>query len=445
LKKNEVKKHVAAIHIKNTLSCLQRKIANVLLVNAYEDLLAKEVHAIRTRELAQAAGYDSHDHQILKNALITLAETTLEWNILNDGEEEWGVSVMLAQAKIRRGICYYAYSPDLRQKFYNPEIYARINLAIQRKFSSSAALALYENCVRYAGVGSTGWWPLGEVRSLLGVGEYEYREFKDLNKWVIKPSIKQVNKNSDILLEVDYCREKRRIVALKFKVQKNTEFLVYAPVAKEAVSKPQESSEKDKPHRLAEFPAAVVSRLQEFGFSKARALAVVQQHGEAYVTENLDVVERDCQAGKVKDLPRYTAAGLRDDYRPRQSPHEAAQIRRKQAVKTHASQIQQEQMHLEALKKEFERYQLEQALNGLSKQATEALRQYFLKKYENNRFFQRWIKQGFEHRVVQSLFRAFAAAELLKKPGEGEFETFVKNRGENLASLKRNDRGCLPI
>lgn len=435
MKKNEVKKHVAAIHIKNSLSLLQRKIANVLLVNAYEDLLVKEVHSIRIRELAQVAGYDSHDHQILKDALIALAETTLEWNILNDGEKEWGVSTMLAQAKIRRGICYYAYSPDLRQKFYNPEIYARINLAIQKKFSSGAALALYENCVRYAGVGSTGWWSLGEIRSLLGINEHEYRQFKDLNKWVIKPAIKQVSKNSDILLEVEYRKEKRRIVALKFKVQKNIELLMYAPIRKDVASKSQVSLEADKTNKPAEISTAVVSRLQEFGLSKTKALAAVQQQGEIYVTENLNVVEKDYQAGKVKDLPRYTAAALRDDYRPRKSPHEAAQTSRKQAIKARSVQSRQKDAGLEALKKEFEYYRLEQAINGLSKSAIEDLQQRFLKHYESNRFFQRWIKKGFDHRVVQSLFRTFAAAELLEKPEKDEFEAFVRGREKSLASF----------
>jgi uncharacterized membrane protein YheB (UPF0754 family) len=84
----------------------------------------------------------------------------------------------------------------------------------------------------------------------------------------------------------------------------------------------------------------------------------------------------------------------------------------------------------------IERQRLQQALDGLSGQAWEALQQRFLQHYQDNRFLQRWIKQGFEHRVVQSLFRAFAAEELLREPREGEFEAFVVSRGEELASFK---------
>lgn len=46
LENEEVKKHVAAIHIKNTLSLLERKMANILLMNAYEFLPTKTEHTI---------------------------------------------------------------------------------------------------------------------------------------------------------------------------------------------------------------------------------------------------------------------------------------------------------------------------------------------------------------------------------------------------------------
>jgi hypothetical protein len=89
------------------------------------------------------------------------------------------------------------------------------------------------------------------------------------------------------------------------------------------------------------------------------------------------------------------------------------------------------------LRKEFERHRLEQALDGLSQQNVKALRQQFLKHHEGNCFFERWIKQGFEHRVVQSLFRVFAAEVLLKEPKEGEFEAFVRSQREDLTLLRK--------
>jgi hypothetical protein len=60
----------------------------------------------------------------------------------------------------------------------------------------------------------------------------------------------------------------------------------------------------------------------------------------------------------VKDLPRYTAAALRGDYRPKEKPYAANQPKRKQISKVHAQQAKQSQERLEALKREFERQRL---------------------------------------------------------------------------------------
>ena len=41
-----LKKHVAAIHIGSDLTLVERKMANVLLLNAYEELLTTRTHSI---------------------------------------------------------------------------------------------------------------------------------------------------------------------------------------------------------------------------------------------------------------------------------------------------------------------------------------------------------------------------------------------------------------
>ena len=134
MSKQELKKHVAAVHIRNRLSLLERKVANILLLNAYEDLLIQEAHTIKVSRLAAIAGFDSKNMEVLKAALRKLAETAIEWNLLDeDGNQAWEISTMLMQARIRGGDCQYLYSPLLREKLYNPEVYARINLAVQRK------------------------------------------------------------------------------------------------------------------------------------------------------------------------------------------------------------------------------------------------------------------------------------------------------------------------
>ena len=136
--KKEVIKHSAAVHIQNNITLLQRRSWNVLLANAYDELPTEEEHHIAVKDLARMLDFDSKNDNYLKEALEALVGCKVKWNVLDkDGEEEWGVTTLLARAKIRRGICTYAYSPELRRRLHNPRMYARINLGMQNKFESS--------------------------------------------------------------------------------------------------------------------------------------------------------------------------------------------------------------------------------------------------------------------------------------------------------------------
>ena len=153
---NEVIKASAAIQIEGKITALQRRAWNVLLAHAYDELPHKERHAIRVPDLMRDLEYNSGDQEYLKEALEALVGCKLKWNILDkDGQTEWGVAAMLAGAKISRGICVYDYGSILREKLYNPRMYARLSLVVQNRFKSKYSLALWENCVDYLGADVT--------------------------------------------------------------------------------------------------------------------------------------------------------------------------------------------------------------------------------------------------------------------------------------------------
>ncbi len=226
----ELKKAAPAIHIASKngrLSFLQRKIGNILLYNAYQDLLTKEIHSIRVRDLAENVGFNSNDYDLLKTSLKQLRNIAIEWNVLNkDGKEKWGVSSMIAEAQIENGVITYSYPPMLRKLLYNPEIFARIDLRVQKRFSGNYALSLYENCYRFKSSGTTGVIPLDTWKKLIGVesgGTYEI--FKNLNRKIVKPAIEEINLVSDIYVTVEYVKEGRKVIGLQFNITDNVQFI----------------------------------------------------------------------------------------------------------------------------------------------------------------------------------------------------------------------------
>nr|WP_242652283.1 replication initiation protein [Limimaricola pyoseonensis] len=295
LRRNTVKKNVAAIHIGGKLTLLQRKLSNVLLLNAYDTLLSQNVHRIDARTLCLMIGYNSNDIDSLRDALRGLAETVAEWDMLDEkGRQEWGVSALLAHARLRDGVCDYAYSPALAEKLHDPRVFALINLDIQRRFTSGHGLALYENCYRFVRTGSTGWWPLEIFRRLMGVNDSDYyRSFKHLNAKIIKPAVAEVNRSSNILVEPEFKRLGRAVAEIRFKIRENPQLAML---------------EIDDGQGVRREP--VYERLRAQGVSDRLARQWIAEHGAEAVADKL---ERMQAREGVRSPVGYLRAALSDE------------------------------------------------------------------------------------------------------------------------------------
>ena len=97
-------------------------------------------------------------------------------------------------------------------------MYGKINLTVQSKFRSGYALALYENCSRYRGLGQTRSFGLDLFRELLGVGQNTYKKFSELRKRVLLPAVREINTKADISIEPLVVRSGRKVVAIKFTI-----------------------------------------------------------------------------------------------------------------------------------------------------------------------------------------------------------------------------------
>ncbi len=252
-----VKKHVNAVHINGELSLLQRKLANALLYHAYPLLPVQDRYEIELSVLCDLVGFDAHDRERLKAALQGLQKTLIQWSVLDEkGRKTWGSMPLLGSVFIleKEGICRYSYDTFLREKLYNPEIYATINLDIQRQFGSKYALALYENCARFRNTGSTGWIAVEMFRQLLGCdGREHYDDFKQLSQKVIKPAVREVNETSDIEVTPEYKRQSRKVQAVRVKIADKRDL---PPLkARKTKAKPAEDAA-----RIATMAEAVAAR-----------------------------------------------------------------------------------------------------------------------------------------------------------------------------------------
>jgi plasmid replication initiation protein len=298
----ELKKHVAVIHSNSKISLLQRKISNALLFHAYEDLLIKDEHEIQISTLTKLIDYDSHDHKKIKQALMDLLATVVEWNIVDgdklDKENVWNASSIIADASIDGSLCTYSYSGKMRKLLYHPSVYGRLNMQIQAKFQSSYGLALYENCNRYQDIGQTPWFELDKFRKLMGVDEEKYKIFRDFKTRVIDKSVEEVNKYSTLFVESKFKKQNRQVVAIQFSI-KNRVVIDAASVTAELNSE------------------SLLSVLKGvYGLSQKQLTEVVSSYEENYIKEKIKIIELSpsYQSGKIKNLGKYLLCALADDY-----------------------------------------------------------------------------------------------------------------------------------
>ena len=273
LDRSEFIKASPAIQIQSKITHLQRRVWNVLLANAYDELPNKDIHRVSVAELAKSLGFNSHNEDYLKETLEALVDCIVKWNVLGkDKKERWGVAALLASAEVENGICTYSFAAHLRYKLYNPRIYTKLNLRLQNRFTSRYALILWEICFDYFDTartqGETPFIPLDTFKELMGVALDDYPTFKTLNQRVIKPAIREINELTNFFVEIEHKRIGRKIGELKFRISRLKELPSHEPT--------QEMLLFD----IEDLPSVAI-KLVQAGVSRKEALRIANQEWDA--------------------------------------------------------------------------------------------------------------------------------------------------------------------
>jgi hypothetical protein len=210
------------------ITSLGRKGYNVLLFEAQEQGLEKDVYRTPLERILRGVDFDSNDHALIKKHLRAMVSTTVEWQSPTTGEgTSWNVSGLLAHAKLtkERGQVWveWSYAVNLKQELLEPTVFARLKLEVISQLRSHAAIALYEICMRYRDVGRTArqqwrWWrPVlsGQPESER-TARLEYRIFK---RDTLKPAVAEVCAITDLDVELVEHKEGRFISEIQFSIR----------------------------------------------------------------------------------------------------------------------------------------------------------------------------------------------------------------------------------
>lgn len=304
-------KHSAAVHISNSLSLLERKIFNILLKNAFNFLLKRSEHVLRINDLSYQIGWDinSKQNEALKEALTSINGTQVTWNIFNkDKKNTWGVATLISGAEICNGVVTYRFDEKIRMLLANPSIYARLNLQVHQKFRSKYAYVLWEffvealcsyntDCVSEYEIS------LMDLRKFLDVID-KYPAFKDLNRIILLPSLKEINKVSDIEVQYDVRRQSRKVSTLIFCINKKKEF------------------QQEFDYSVDNKALDMSKELKGIGLSPATLKKIFRKYSVEQIEKAFDVIKPDLLAKAVRKPAAYFLKALEEVWQPDPTPQD---------------------------------------------------------------------------------------------------------------------------
>lgn len=311
--KNEVIKASPVIQMSNITTLLQRKAFNHLLAYAYDDLPNNDIFTVNLDSFCESLGFslgndiNGRNGLYLKGIIEKLNSTIVRMNILGKDKdskwstEEYGVIPLLAGTVInlKKRTIKYSFSPLIKADLHNPKVYARIMLSMQNTFSSKYEIALYELGIDYLdekrGVGETPWINIEEFRSLMGLTNEEYKEFKSFSRKIVRGPAASITKKTDIKITPRYDR-KRNVKAIKFTIERNKSFQYLLPLppipTKEEITELEELGDSQE----------LLNKICKYGIPEKKAKIYIEKDYdlalnaieavEEYIKENRSTIKR---------------------------------------------------------------------------------------------------------------------------------------------------------
>ena len=257
--------------------------------------------------ILRTTGSSGEDRTAAKRYLREMRGLEVDWESTAPGDGvKWRGFSMLSEVaiEIRHGENWvsWSYPPTLMAALKEPTRWARIDLDILARLGTYAALALYEICARYrdnpSGVTSrkpVAWWADALSPAPGGTERREWRKFKNER---LKEAIEEINRETDLDVELLEHRQGRAVVEAQFAVRR------------------KRSTSRPRPGEASPVDAHLVLRAESLGVRETKLEALINEFGEAAVRDKVDVLERRATNSRLRGVENahsYLRSLLRQD------------------------------------------------------------------------------------------------------------------------------------
>jgi Initiator Replication protein len=182
------------------LTLQDRRIYNLLILNAWDSITEPKEHRIHKRDLRGT----HHTNERVGESLLRLMGAVAQLRIERDAGEGAGLETFTRRVQLLAGteesarsdgIVFYSFPAAVRGIIKESSQYARLQKQVMFAFSSKYALTLYEMVQKRGNLKfkTSEEFPLDRFRAMLGVDPDKLQAFKSLKQRAIDPAVLEVN------------------------------------------------------------------------------------------------------------------------------------------------------------------------------------------------------------------------------------------------------------
>ena len=204
------------------LTLQDRRIYNLLILNAWDSITEPKEHRIHKRDLRGSHNVNDRVGDSLLRLMGAVAQLRVERDTGDGrGPETFTRRVQLLagteESARSDGLVFYSFPAAVRGIIRESSQYARLQKQVMFAFSSKYALALYEMVQKRGNLKfkTSEEFPLDRFRSLLGVEPNKLREFKHFKNRAVDPAVLEVNGLGEFGCKVEPVYTGRKVTAVR--------------------------------------------------------------------------------------------------------------------------------------------------------------------------------------------------------------------------------------
>lgn len=201
------------------LTLNDRKIFNLLIQNAGDDIHRPVEHIVSKRELRLS---DHNGNDRVGESIARLMSAHVRIRVERDGEASTQRIPLLAdniEHDRADGNFYYSFPAKLRSIIKDSKMFARLHKEVMLSFTSKYSLALYEMAMKRVNLDrkTEEQFSIVDFRELLGVPKDKLTAWSNLNNRAILPAVEEVNHRGLCQVAVDPVKTGRKVTHVRFR------------------------------------------------------------------------------------------------------------------------------------------------------------------------------------------------------------------------------------